>query len=141
MTDHQGQLRVSRELSRHILPTSATMIGICTTFIGLVKLAEARIGPSHVDEYAALAALLFLDQLGGVLFVDPLFRSRNSWALDARSWPISSFWWDFSALQSSQCCLPTRRSSGVLDLTFATHQAASSSSECQIQNSTKAYVF
>jgi hypothetical protein len=60
MTDHQGQLRVSRELSRHILPTSATMIGICTTFIGLVKLAEARIGPSHVDEYAALAALLFL---------------------------------------------------------------------------------
>src|SRR6201990_2898967 len=60
MTDHQGQLRVTQELSRHILPTSATMIGICTTFIGLVKLAEARIGPSHVDEYAALAALLFL---------------------------------------------------------------------------------
>jgi hypothetical protein len=60
MTEHQGQLRITRELSRHILPTSATMIGICTTFIGLVKLAEARIGPSHVDEYAALAALLFL---------------------------------------------------------------------------------
>ncbi len=47
-------------LSRHILPTSATMIGICTTFIGLVKIVEAKIGPSHVDEYAALAALLFL---------------------------------------------------------------------------------
>jgi hypothetical protein len=60
MTEHQGQLRITRELSRHILPTSATMIGICTTFIGLVKLAEARIGPSHVDEYSALAALLFL---------------------------------------------------------------------------------
>lgn len=59
MTNHQGQLR-TQELSRHILPTSATMIGICTTFIGLVKLVEARIGPSHVDEYAALAALLFL---------------------------------------------------------------------------------
>lgn len=64
MTDHQGQLRGSRELSRHILPTSATMIGICTTFIGLVKLAEARIGPSHVDEYAALAALMFLISSG-----------------------------------------------------------------------------
>lgn len=60
MTDHQGQTRINRELSRHILPTSATMIGICTTFIGLVKVAEASIGPSHVDEYAALAALLFL---------------------------------------------------------------------------------
>ena len=36
------------------------MIGICTTLIGLVKIIEARIGPSHVDEYAALAAILFL---------------------------------------------------------------------------------
>lgn len=60
MADLQREQRVNRELSRHILPTSATMIGICTTFIGLVKVAEARIGPSHVDEYAALAALLFL---------------------------------------------------------------------------------
>jgi hypothetical protein len=60
MTDRQKEQRISKELSRHILPTSATMIGICTTFIGLVKVAENRIGPSHVDEYAALAALLFL---------------------------------------------------------------------------------
>jgi len=36
------------------------MIGICTTFIGLVKVVETRMGPTHVDEYAALAALLFL---------------------------------------------------------------------------------
>ncbi len=60
MTEHQRAQRFSMELSHHILPTSATMIGICTTFIGLVKLAEAKLGPSHVDEYAALAALLFL---------------------------------------------------------------------------------
>lgn len=36
------------------------MIGVCTTLIGLVKIVEARIGPSHVDEYAALTMLLFL---------------------------------------------------------------------------------
>ena len=60
MTDRQKEQRINRELSRHILPTSATMIGICTTFIGLVKVAESRMGPTHVDEYAALAALLFL---------------------------------------------------------------------------------
>jgi hypothetical protein len=60
MADLQREQHVSRELSHHILPTSATMIGICTTFIGLVKVAEAQMGPSHVDEYAALAALLFL---------------------------------------------------------------------------------
>ncbi|HEX7790034.1 MAG TPA: hypothetical protein VF467_05830 [Afipia sp.] len=60
MTDPKATSRAGSELSRHILPTSATMIGICTTFIGLVKVAESKIGPSHVDEYAALTALLFL---------------------------------------------------------------------------------
>lgn len=47
-------------LSQHILPTAGTMIGICTTLIGLVKVAEGRIGPSRVDEYAGLIAVLFL---------------------------------------------------------------------------------
>jgi hypothetical protein len=47
-------------LANHILPNSATMIGVCVTAIGLVKIVEGRIGPSHVDEYCAIAALLFL---------------------------------------------------------------------------------
>jgi hypothetical protein len=47
-------------LASHILPVSATMIGVCATLIGLVKLAEAKHGSSHVDEYAALAAVTFL---------------------------------------------------------------------------------
>lgn len=47
-------------LSRHILPNAGTMVGVCTTLIGLVKILEARIGPSRVDEYAALTAILFL---------------------------------------------------------------------------------
>lgn len=47
-------------LSSHILPTAGTMLGICTTLIGLVKLFETRVGPSHVDEYAGLIAVLFL---------------------------------------------------------------------------------
>ncbi len=36
------------------------MIGVAATLIGLVKIAEARIGPSHVDEFAALTTLPFL---------------------------------------------------------------------------------
>ena len=36
------------------------MIGVSATLIGLVKIAEVRLGPSHVDEYAALTTLLFL---------------------------------------------------------------------------------
>ena len=49
-----------RELSRHILPSSGTMIGVCTGLIGLVKIVETQAGPSRVDEFAALTALLFL---------------------------------------------------------------------------------
>ncbi len=47
-------------VSRHILPTSGTMLGVCTTLIGLVKVAEGTIGPSRVDEYAGLTAFVFL---------------------------------------------------------------------------------
>jgi hypothetical protein len=47
-------------LAPQILPNASTMIGICVTAIGLVKIIEGRIGPSHVDEYAALTAVLFL---------------------------------------------------------------------------------
>ena len=35
-------------------------VGMGATLIGLVKLAEPHIGPSRVDEYAALASMLFL---------------------------------------------------------------------------------
>ena len=47
-------------LASHILPVSGTMIGVCATLIGLVKLAEARHGSSHVDGYAAITAVTFL---------------------------------------------------------------------------------
>jgi len=50
----------TRELSVHILPSAATMTGVCTTLIGLVKVVEGRIGPSRVDEYAGLVSLLFV---------------------------------------------------------------------------------
>ena len=50
----------SESLASHILPVSGTMIGVCATLIGLVRLAEAKHGSSHVDEYSALAAVTFL---------------------------------------------------------------------------------
>jgi hypothetical protein len=49
-----------QRLATHILPNAASMIGVCVTAVGLVKLLEGRIGPSHVDEYCAIAALIFL---------------------------------------------------------------------------------
>jgi len=50
----------SETLASHILPVSGTMIGVCVTLIGLVKIAQAGRGSSHVDEYAAIAAVTFL---------------------------------------------------------------------------------
>lgn len=52
--------RPAPPLSTHILPTSGTMIGVTSTLIGLVKVAEEHIGPSRVDEYAAIVLLMFL---------------------------------------------------------------------------------
>lgn len=49
-----------RALSQHILPAAGTMIGVCTTLVGLVKIAEAQTGPTHVDEAVSLTAILFL---------------------------------------------------------------------------------
>ena len=47
-------------LSNHILPNASTMIGVCVTAVGLVKVAEAHIGPSSVDNYCATAGVIFL---------------------------------------------------------------------------------
>jgi hypothetical protein len=47
-------------LANHILPNAAAMIGVCVTAVGLVKVAEAHIGPSNVDIYCSVDALIFL---------------------------------------------------------------------------------
>ena len=48
------------KLSTHILPNSATMIGVCVTAVGLVKVAEGHLGASSVDNYCSLAGIIFL---------------------------------------------------------------------------------
>ena len=55
-----SQWREHGTLARYILPASGTMIGMCTTLTGLVKILEIRTGPSRADEFTALAALCFL---------------------------------------------------------------------------------
>ncbi|MFC7052866.1 hypothetical protein ACFQI3_09230 [Hansschlegelia quercus] len=52
--------RTGQRLASYILPASGTMIGICTTLVGLVKIVESRSGPSVVDEYGAAIAVAFL---------------------------------------------------------------------------------
>ncbi len=51
---------LNSNLSSHVLPTSATMVGVCMTVIGLVKLFEGSKGASHIDEVLAIDSVLFL---------------------------------------------------------------------------------
>lgn len=47
-------------MAERILSTSGTMVGVCATLIGLVKLTEARRGLTHIDEFAGVTAVLFV---------------------------------------------------------------------------------
>lgn len=48
------------DVSEHILPTAATMVGVCMTVISIVKVIELSHGPSRMDEYLAVDSLGFL---------------------------------------------------------------------------------
>lgn len=47
-------------LTSHVLPTSATMVGVCMTVIGLVKIFEGATRPSRIDEALAVNSVLFM---------------------------------------------------------------------------------
>ena len=55
-----AEVERGESLPKHILPAAGTMLGICTTLIGLVKVVEPHAGPSRVDEYSSFVAVLFL---------------------------------------------------------------------------------
>ena len=66
MVNLKTKLGGERALSRHILPTSATMIGICTTFIGLVKVAESKMGDLPPLKWSSLKYIFRMeDEIDG----------------------------------------------------------------------------
>ena len=67
-------------LARHILPSSATMVGVCLTAISLVKLLENKNGEaSAVDEYLALNSVIFLF-CAGLSYFSLRPYARPQWA-------------------------------------------------------------
>ena len=49
------------DLSRHILPTAATMVGVCITVVGIVRLVETSATIATViDNVVAVDAVVFL---------------------------------------------------------------------------------
>lgn len=47
-------------LTGHILPTSATMVGVCVTAIGIVRLMHAGTVGYYVDKLLAIDSILFV---------------------------------------------------------------------------------
>lgn len=50
----------THSLLGHILPTSATMVGVCVTAIGIVRLMSAGTGEYYVDKLLAIDSILFV---------------------------------------------------------------------------------
>jgi hypothetical protein len=51
----------NRDVSQHILPTAATMVGVCVTVIGIVRVLEVNGAISTViDDILAFDGLIFL---------------------------------------------------------------------------------
>jgi hypothetical protein len=50
----------SKNLARHILPTSATMVGVCMTVISIIKLLHIGSAGTWIDKLLAIDALIFL---------------------------------------------------------------------------------
>jgi hypothetical protein len=51
---------LANALSSHVLPTSATMVGVCVTVLSIVKLASPGTLGYVIDKLLALGSLVFL---------------------------------------------------------------------------------
>lgn len=58
---HDPETASSRSISNHILPSAATMAGVCITIIGIVRLVETnRHISTIIDNLMAFNSLIFL---------------------------------------------------------------------------------
>ncbi len=70
------------ELAGHILPTSATMVGVCMTVVSIIQILHLGHFATLVDRFLALDSLLFL--LSALLSYLSL-RRRPAAALEAHA--------------------------------------------------------
>ena len=75
--------RMDRQLSAHILPTSATMIGVCMTVLSIGHLAPGGEFRVVVDKLLALDALVFL--VSALLSFISMRRDRQGHPFEARA--------------------------------------------------------
>ncbi len=60
----EREITMRSNLSSHILPTSATMIGVCMTVISIVKLIGVKMPLGRVDQLLAFDSAIFMISAG-----------------------------------------------------------------------------
>ena len=74
-------MRENRDVSRHILPTAATMVGVCVTVISIVRVIEVHAAVSTmIDDLMAVDGLFFLGS--ALLSYASLRTSRDTTTLE-----------------------------------------------------------
>lgn len=76
-------MKEGKSLSTHILPTSATMIGVCMTVLSLIHLARGSELRWALDKLLALDALAFL--ASAVLSFASMRRESDAASLESRA--------------------------------------------------------
>ncbi len=74
---------MNRRLSAHILPTSATMIGVCMTVLSIGHLAQGGEFRMIVDKLLAVDALVFL--ISALLSFIAMRAERQGRSLEVRA--------------------------------------------------------
>jgi hypothetical protein len=82
---------LSNGLSAHILPTSATMIGVCMTVVSLVKIVHLNASGSGllIDKLLAADSLIFL--ASAILSFTSMQRGAGEGAARLERWAETAF--------------------------------------------------
>lgn len=78
-----GKSRMERRLSAHILPTSATMIGVCMTVLSIGHLGPGGEFRMVVDKLLAVDAVVFL--ISALLSFSAMRAGRSARPLEVRA--------------------------------------------------------
>ncbi len=93
MKEHRAQhVREIDGVARHILPVSATMVGVCMTVISVVQLIPKSRVSSLVDATLALDNLLFLVSAGLSYYSIRTPKNWTDWNAGQIVFSWSRFW-------------------------------------------------
>ncbi len=93
-------IQPDNNLTRHILPTAATMVGVCMTVISIVKITKISKGQT-IDEILAIDSIIFLASA----FFSYLSIRHSESPRHYESWADTTFMWGLVLMAFSTLAL------------------------------------